>query len=154
MTTETLKKIEDFINKQQKFSIIFTDPDIIKGISLENFINSFHYGDISRLNNTYQDGTPLKKGGGRRSLVDTIIACRETLGVSVDDVLQVFRKAYQERKLVGWYCKDIKRFVFRIGWAQWSLSTTDNHGSMNVHNGTLDAEVNVTFNDIFENAEN
>lgn len=149
MTNETLKKIEDHISKQKKFSIKFEDPNIVKEMDLETFIKSFHTGDISKLNNFYQDGSLLKKGGGRRSVVDTIIACQEVFGVTVNDVLQVFQKAFNEGRMSGWYCPDIKRFVFRIDYSKWNLVRQEGH-TMRVDTGWLDTGIDVTFKDIFE----
>lgn len=138
MKAEALQALDEFISKQRKFKV----EGYQGGMTLKEFIDNFHAGSLWNNPNIYTDNgerMPVKHNA-MRSVVDTIIACQSHFDVTVEQVMQVFRDAYDARTLKGHYCPDIRRLVLRTSADNWQTP----------YAGSIDANLGgAVFSDFF-----
>lgn len=139
MTPEKLKLLKDFISKQRKFSIKGYEGD---ALTLREFIDRFHTGNLSKLDNIFDDNNKVMNRGSMRSVIDTIIVCLKHHDCTIQDVANVFKQAAEEKTIKGHYCNMIERVVLRTNYAGWSMNAQGNLLDVNLPDVTYEDFIN------------
>jgi hypothetical protein len=143
MNKEKFEKLKQFVKEQRHFRI---EGDIPEYKTLNEFITSFHSGELSTRDNIFIDDESVMRRGKLRSLIDTIIAIEQHTEWVIEDVINYFQELYNQDLLVGHYCNNISRCIL------YSKQAAPEYWEFHLSNFKLiDIKLSeVYFDDIFE----